>query len=108
MRALTLLSLVLLGSCASPAVSVNGPFFGEDIRQITYLVEHRMAFKKPIRTIAREHGDRAIVQTGRCSTTGDYCVTIHLNRRRGAWRVEERTIQEEKIIVSSSDAHRLH
>ena len=108
MRTLTLLSMVLLGSCASPPASVTGDLSAEDVRQIRYLVEHRVAFKKPIRTIARESGDRAVVQTGRCSTAGDYCVTLHLTKRHGNWRVEERTIEEEKIIVTSADAHRLH
>ena len=102
MRTLPLLSLVLLGSCASPPPSVSGALSGEDIRQIRYLVEHRIAFKKPIRTIAGESGDRAVVQTGRCSTEGDYCVTIPLTKRSGLWRVEERTIQEEKIIIAGT------
>jgi hypothetical protein len=102
MRALTLFSLVLLGSCASPPPSVTGAFSGEDIRQVRYLIEHRVAFKKPIRTIARENGDRAVVQTGRCSAEGDYCVTIQLTKRHGNWRVEERTIQEEKIIIAGT------
>ena len=108
MRTLTLLSVLLLGSCATPPASVSGAFSDEDIRQIRYLVEHRIAFKKPIRTIARESGDRVVVQTGRCSTAGDYCATIHLTKRGGNWRVEERTIEEETIIVTSADAHRLH
>lgn len=108
MRTFTLLGVLLLGSCATPRVSVSGAFSDEDIRQIRYLVEHRLTFKKPIRTIARESGDRVVVQTGRCSTAGDYCVTIHLTRRHGNWRVEEHTIEEEKILITSADAHRLH
>jgi hypothetical protein len=102
MRTLTLLSLVLLGSCASPLPSVTGALSDEDIRQVRYLIEHRIAFKRPIRTIARESRDRAVVQTGRCSTEGDYCVTIHLTKRHGNWRVEERTIQEEKILIAGT------
>jgi hypothetical protein len=108
MRTFALLSVVMFGSCVSPSPSVSGSLTHEDIRQITDVVEHRMAFKKPIRTIARESSDRSIVQTGRCSSAGDYCVTIRVTRRHGAWRVEENTIEEEKIIVTSADAHRLH
>jgi hypothetical protein len=101
MRVVTLIALVLLVSCASPDVSVSGRFSDKDIRQITDLVEHRRAFKKPIRTIARERENRAIVQTGRCSGTGEYCVTIPLTKRHGKWQVDEVGIQEEHIIVSS-------
>jgi hypothetical protein len=108
MRTLAFLIPALFASCVSPRASVSGAFSPEDIRQITYLVERRTAFKKPIRTIARESGDRAIVQTGGCATAGDYCVTIHLTKRHREWRVEERTIEEERIIVTSADAHRLH
>ena len=106
MRTLTLLSGLLLGSCATPPASVSGVFSDEDILQIRYLVEHRVAFKKPIRTIARESGERVVVQTGRCSAAGDYCVTIRLTKRHGNWGVEDCTIEEEKIFVTSADESR--
>jgi hypothetical protein len=102
MRTLALFSLVLLASCASLPPSITGGLSDEDIRQIRSLIEHRIAFKRPIRTIARERGDRAVVQTGRCSTEGDYCVTIHLTKRHGNWRAEERTLQEEKIVIAGT------
>ncbi len=102
MRAFILLGVGLLVSCASPKVSVSGPFSDADIRQITSLVEHRSAFKKPIRTIARDRRDRAIVQTGRCSGTSDYCVSIPLVRRHGRWQVDEEHVQEERIIISTT------
>jgi hypothetical protein len=108
MRTLALLIPVLFGSCVSPRASVSDAFSPEDVSQITHVVEQRTAFKKPIRTIARESKDHAIVQTGVCATAGDYCVTIHLTKRHREWRMEERTIEEERIIVTSADAHRLH
>jgi hypothetical protein len=102
MRILTLLGVVLLVSCVSPKVSVSGQFSDEDIRQITSLVERRPGFKKPIRTIARDRRDHAIVQTGRCFGTGDYCVSIPLTRRHGKWQIDEERIEEEHIIISNT------
>ena len=93
---------LLVVSCALPKVSVNGAFSDGDIRQITYLVEQRPGFKTPIRTIARDGASRAMVQTGRCSGTGDYCVSIRLTKRHGRWQVDEKHVREERIIISTT------
>ena len=102
MRTLSLFGVLLLVSCASPRPSVSGSFSDEEIQQITSLVEQRSGFKKPIRTIARDGRDHAIVQTGRCSGTGDYCVSIPLTRRHGKWQIDEKRVEEDRITISTT------
>ena len=103
-RALLVAVCVMLSACATPP-----EVFGlsrHDVREITAVVNQRPDIRKPILRIASFQPGHADVRTGRDYTAGDRINTFEMAKRGGRWTIIS-AIEDDQIIVTSADAHRL-
>jgi hypothetical protein len=92
--------------CATPP-EVYAPVSHQDVREITSVVKQRSDVRKPILRIDAAESGAVRLTTGRDDTAGALSNTFKMARRAGHWTIIS-PIQEEKIIATSADAHRLH
>ena len=102
------LTVALLGAsgCATPP-EVYAPVSHQDVREITSVVKQRSDIRKPILRIDAGEAGTVRLTTGRNDTAGAISNTFKMAKRAGHWAIIS-PIEEEKIIVTSADAHRLH
>lgn len=111
MRHVCALTLLMLGSCATPEYPTQ-PLYSPllsaaDIAEITALVTQRTDIRQPIYQITTEEDrrDRFVVYTGRWNKVGDQADYFTVRKRHGKWKIvspiQHDTLKREQIIVTS-------
>lgn len=103
---ISLVAAAAVSACPAPP-EVYGPFTQQDVGDITAVVMQRSDILKPILRIDDDGRDKARLTTGRDDTAGARFNEFKMAKRDGRWTIIS-PIEEEKILVTSADAHRLH
>jgi hypothetical protein len=101
-----LVAVLAVSGCATPP-EVVAPVSPQDVRDITTAVRQRSDIRRPILRIDAVEAGAVRLITGRDDTAGAISNTFTMAKRAGHWKIIS-PIEEERVIVTSTDAHRLH
>ena len=71
-----------------------------DVIEIRALVRNRSDIEKPIVRIWMHWPDRALVDCGNASRTGELMTTFIVQRKDGRWVIDDKTIERHPVIVT--------
>jgi hypothetical protein len=100
------IAALAVSSCATRP-EVFAPVTHQDVGQIAAVVRQRPDIRKPILRIDADEAGTVRLTTGQHDTAGDRFNTFKMAKRAGRWTIIS-PIEEDRIIVTSADAHRLH